>query len=268
MAAQNLRQFEFKLGKLGVVLFTIGLAILLFAGFLLGVQVGRHIDTYPEIISRGIPGKVLNRVGLSAPDVRPDIPAGKAGGDPGDPLVAERRTVKAPEGESTAAGPPVPASAREPGFEKKESPADATAEKASPPPPVVPPVSAVAPSTTPQRSPAEAKPAPAAKPVPQPAEPKKEKAATDTKKEVTAPEKNGKYAIQVVSFREKEKADGLSRKIRELGYAPKVSLMDVPGKGQWYRVTVNSFATKQAAEKAADDLTKKIKGVSCVVKSK
>jgi hypothetical protein len=67
MATKNLRQFEFKLGKLGVVLFIMGLSILVFTAFLLGVQVGRNIDTYPELISRGIPAKILNSIGLSSP---------------------------------------------------------------------------------------------------------------------------------------------------------------------------------------------------------
>jgi cell division protein FtsN len=55
MPSQNSRDFEFKLGKLGLVLFTFGIALLLLCSFLFGVMVGKNIETYPEKIAKGIP---------------------------------------------------------------------------------------------------------------------------------------------------------------------------------------------------------------------
>jgi len=55
MSSQNSRDFEFKLGKLGLVLFTFGIALLLLCSFLFGVMVGKNIETYPEKIAKGIP---------------------------------------------------------------------------------------------------------------------------------------------------------------------------------------------------------------------
>lgn len=55
MSSQNSRDFEFKLGKLGLVLFTFGIALLLLCSFLFGVMVGKNIESYPEKIAKGIP---------------------------------------------------------------------------------------------------------------------------------------------------------------------------------------------------------------------
>lgn len=55
MSSQNSRDFEFKLGRLGLVLFTFGIALLLLCSFLFGVMVGKNIESYPEKIAKGIP---------------------------------------------------------------------------------------------------------------------------------------------------------------------------------------------------------------------
>jgi cell division protein FtsN len=55
MTSHNSRDFEFKLGKLGLVLFTVGIALLLFFSFIFGVMVGKNIESYPEKIAKGIP---------------------------------------------------------------------------------------------------------------------------------------------------------------------------------------------------------------------
>jgi cell division septation protein DedD len=255
MTAKNLRQFEFKLGKLGVVLFMVGLAILVFAGFLLGVQVGRNIDTYPDMIARGIPGQILQSIGLSAPVMKPEITAGGEGMEKKDTAGGEKPADAAAGGENAAAVMSAPA------------PAAPTAEaenKGAPAAPAAAPDSSVGASPAPpQGITAET----GSKETTVRNERKNENHAA-TEKAKAPPERNGRFTIQVVSFREKEKANGLSRKIKDLGYAPKVSMVDVSGKGQWYRVTVNGFATRQEAEKTVDELTRKIKGLSCVIKGK
>ncbi|OIP87310.1 MAG: hypothetical protein AUK24_09590 [Syntrophaceae bacterium CG2_30_49_12] len=62
MTSRNLRTFEFKLGKRGLILFILGMSLLLFSAYLLGVKVGGNIDTYPEKLSRGIPDIVRKKV--------------------------------------------------------------------------------------------------------------------------------------------------------------------------------------------------------------
>jgi cell division protein FtsN len=66
MSSQNSRDFEFKLGKLGLVLFTFGIALLLLCSFLFGVMVGKNIETYPEKIAKGIP-QALKETMVDAP---------------------------------------------------------------------------------------------------------------------------------------------------------------------------------------------------------
>jgi cell division protein FtsN len=266
MAAKNLRQFEFKLGKLGVVLFIIGLSVLIFAGFLLGVQVGRNIDTYPELISRGIPAKMLNSIGLSSPLIKPEIPVGTSGVHQTDTSTEDGKAGKRAEGEKAAAVMMTPPAAQEAAVENKEAAVD-PAGKSLTTSPAASPASEVASQAAPRQV-ASMEVNRAVNPPQTPVETKKVKPPAEAKKEAMPPNKNGRFTVQVVSFREKEKADALSKKIKDLGYTPKVSMTEVPGKGQWYRVTVNGFETKQAAEKAADSLIKKIKGVSCVVKSR
>ncbi len=264
MAAKNLRQFEFKLGKLGLVLFIAGLSILLFVGFLLGVQVGRNIDTYPEMIARGIPVRILNSIGLTAPVVKPELTVGAAGTEQPD---AAASGGKAGDKEAAAAVMMAPPASQDPAPEKKDSAVEPAA-KPSASSHDSSAVSAVVTPVVPRKPVPEATVPGAVKRSQSPEEPKKAQAPAEAKKEMAPPDKSGKYTIQVVSFREKDKADALSQKIKELGYTPKVAMTEVPGKGQWYRVTVNSFTTKPAADKASEELTKKIKGVSCVVRGK
>jgi hypothetical protein len=64
MASKNARNFEFKLGKQALVLFILGMSLLLFCVFLFGVVVGKHIDAYPEIVARGIPGMIRDKLGF------------------------------------------------------------------------------------------------------------------------------------------------------------------------------------------------------------
>lgn len=56
---KNTRRLEFKLGRTGLILFITGFSVMLFVFFLLGVTVGKNIDTYPEKIARFVPDKII-----------------------------------------------------------------------------------------------------------------------------------------------------------------------------------------------------------------
>ena len=254
MAAKNLRQFEFKLGKLGIALFLVGFTILVFTGFLLGVQVGRNLDSYPDWIARGIPRHILDIIGPHGSHARRDIPVGKPGGALFEPPAGASQAQAARPAEGDAA--PSPAVTPAAGNATQATEASATSGDGAAAPPQDAQESAAkkaAPAVVPDTS-------------------KKEKALPEAKKEdkkeKDSPPKSGRFAVQVVSFREKEKAEALSKKIKSLGYAPEVAQADVTGKGKWFRVTVEGFDTKQAAEKAAENMTSKIKGLNCVIKGK
>ncbi len=88
-------------------------------------------------------------------------------------------------------------------------------------------------------------------------------AATQT--EIKPSLEQEKYQIQVGSFKEKEKADQLRKKLTGLGFSPRVAEMQVPKKGKWMRITLEGFESREDAQKTADRVAKKIKGLNCVV---
>ncbi len=56
------RDFEFKLGKLGVVLFTLGISCLLLVSFIFGIMVGVNIESAPEDIAKSIPRLIKQKI--------------------------------------------------------------------------------------------------------------------------------------------------------------------------------------------------------------
>jgi len=65
MAADNVKRFEFRLGKLGLGLFLCGMSLLVFFAFLFGVVVGKDIDVNPEKYSWGISKQIMGPADLS-----------------------------------------------------------------------------------------------------------------------------------------------------------------------------------------------------------
>jgi cell division protein FtsN len=63
-----MKEFEFRLGKLGLVLFVIGISFLLFLSFVTGVMVGVNMEGNPDQVSQGIPGIIKQKVARSEPD--------------------------------------------------------------------------------------------------------------------------------------------------------------------------------------------------------
>jgi cell division protein FtsN len=61
------RDFELRLGKLGVVLFTLGISCLLLASFIFGVMVGLNIESAPEDIAKSIPRLIKQKI-VKAPE--------------------------------------------------------------------------------------------------------------------------------------------------------------------------------------------------------
>ncbi len=62
MASHNTKDFEFKLGKFGLILFTFGISLLLAGSFLFGVVVGKNIEHYPEKIAKEIPKTIKQKI--------------------------------------------------------------------------------------------------------------------------------------------------------------------------------------------------------------
>jgi len=62
MQSKKSRGFELRLSKLGVTLFTLGVSCLLLVAFVLGVMVGKNIETYPARITDAIPGLIREKI--------------------------------------------------------------------------------------------------------------------------------------------------------------------------------------------------------------
>jgi cell division protein FtsN len=62
------------------------------------------------------------------------------------------------------------------------------------------------------------------------------------------------YSVQVGSFRAREQAERLHRRLVDKGYAARVQSSNVPGKGLWYRVRVGEFPNRSDADRTAQRL--------------
>jgi len=74
-----------------------------------------------------------------------------------------------------------------------------------------------------------------------------------------------KYLINVVSFKEKEKANRLHKKLSDLGFSPRVTEVELHEKGKWFRITLEGFNSREQAQKVADNVTSKIRGLNCAI---
>jgi cell division septation protein DedD len=77
-----------------------------------------------------------------------------------------------------------------------------------------------------------------------------------------------RYQVQIVSLKEKEKAEQMCKKLVDLGYTPHILTAEIRDKGTWFRVVLDNMESQEKAQKAMDVVSKKIRGVSCVVLKK
>jgi cell division septation protein DedD len=75
-----MKEFEFRLGKLGLVLFVIGISFLLFLSFVTGVMVGVNMEGNPDQVSQGIPGILKQKVGRATPSEAGEAESGAGEG--------------------------------------------------------------------------------------------------------------------------------------------------------------------------------------------
>ena len=97
-------------------------------------------------------------------------------------------------------------------------------------------------------------------------ETKPPEASKDEKKAAPASEPLT-YTIQLGSFQNGEVAKAFSESLAEKGYEPHVMKLEVPGKGNVYRVRIGRFKTMEEAQKKAAELERK-ENVSAFITSK
>lgn len=259
--------FELRLGKLGLILFIGGMSVLLFGLFLLGVIVGKQLDTYPDQYARGIPDLLRERF-LSSPVKGEKI--AKAGPEEGrdadregeafdltffDTLAGKKREAAKEETPRPAmAGAAVPAApaAAVPTPLAGVAPLPAAGETAAVPAPQPLKGARVQP-------PAEGTASGEGMTAPQPA------AGSPPPKE--EPQRKGRFEVQAAAYREKGRAEQLVKKLAGFGFSAQVVMRDIPEKGRWYRVVAGGFENRDNARGAAERMAGKIKGLKCVVRA-
>lgn len=237
MMTKNTRRFEFKLGRIGLIFLLLGISGLLFGVFLLGVTVGKNIDTYPEKIARFLPDKMKTLISLPP--------------DTAEPVMATQDEVKqdAPEPEPNLTFHDLGKRKAETkgmasdGMFPTKAPAVGVKEKM----PLQPPEPA-----TPAVQPKPAAPVPVAEKAP----PVKEK-----------PEVREQFLVQVVSYQDYGKAGILVKKILAMDYPARMEMIDLQDKGKWFRVVMGAFPSRPEAQTAIDAVSRKNKGLNCVIRS-
>jgi cell division septation protein DedD len=248
MASGNIKNFELKLGRTGLVIIIVGMAALLCCSFLFGVSVGKNIDTYPGKIA-ALPQKLLAFVWRPAKIRAAQTAAqNKAAQDQAqkpeemdltfyNTLTGKKGAVKEqpiPDKKPVAEAPAAQQLLPQPGND-----VDAVS--------IAPAVEAKKPSAATKKT----------------AGDQIEAKIKEVEEAAAVP--SGKFSVQVASLRDKTKAAQLSKKISTLGYTPRIAENNISGKGKWFRVVVDGFGSKVDAETAVEKICNKT-GVRGVVK--
>ena len=241
MKSGNIKNFELKVGKAGLIIIVVGMAVLLSMAFLFGIDVGKNIDTYPDKIA-ALPQKALAlvwqpakiRAAQSAPDNKngPSQPQNQTQENI-DLTFYNALTSKKGISEEQ----PVPE--KQPVFFPPQN-GEETVTNNFNVETQNPPVSVN--ETTKEKG-----------------EPKAKEIAPS----VTS--KKQKFIIQVASLKDKTKANKMNNKISSLGFISQVIKVDVKGKGVLFRVVVSGFENKVQAQETALKISQKI-GTSCIIK--
>ncbi len=249
MASGNIKNFELRLKKQGLIIVIVGMAALLCFAFLLGVDVGKNIDTYPEQIA-ALPRKVLAFIWrpakIQTPQKATEDKSREEDSKDGEnidltyynTLTSKKGMAKeqpvAPKKDSIEAQPlQTTTSLAKSDEENSTVDADLEAQKKA----------AAIKEITKEESKPKTKETPA-----------------------SAPANKQKFIIQAASLKEKAKAYQLNKKIASLGFEALIVPTEIKGKGIWYRVIISSFESKAQAQAAAVKISKKT-GTNCIIKN-
>ena len=238
MASGNIKNFELRLKKLGLIIVISGMAALLCFVFLLGVDVGKNIDTYPEQMAT-LPRRVLAFIWHPAKIQQEDSKDGenidltyyntltsKKG-------MAKEQPVAPKKDSGETQSPPATASLAKSNEENLSIGASSEAQKKS---------AAIKEITKGENKP-KTKETPA-----------------------SAPANKQKFIIQAASLKEKAKAYQLNKKIAALGFEALIVPTEIKGKGTWYRIIISGFDNKAQAQAAAAKISKKT-GTNCIIRN-
>ncbi|OGP67331.1 MAG: hypothetical protein A2W27_04785 [Deltaproteobacteria bacterium RBG_16_44_11] len=248
MASGNTKNFEFRLKKAGLIAVITGMVALLCFAFLLGVNVGKNIDTYPEKIS-SLPQKALALIWHKGKLQ----PTENLTDNKNPPEQAKEEDIDLTFYNTLTGKKGV---AREKGAPGKKQVIETA-------PPIVAPLQENNEETVNSNESLETPKQP-----PEAITDKKKEENKPKIKEKTPPAAPGKhkYIVQAASLKEKAKAYQLTKKIAELGFDPKIIPIEIKNKGTWYRVIISGFDNKAKAQESAAKISKKT-GTDCIIRS-
>lgn len=80
-----------------------------------------------------------------------------------------------------------------------------------------------------------------------------------------APSTPGAYTIQVAAFRDRASAERLQSRLREINSVAQIHESDSPGQGTWFRLRIEGFDTREAAQGEAKKIEAAVRGLSCLI---
>jgi len=233
MTSGNIKNFELKVGKAGLIILVAGMAALLCTAFLFGIEVGKNIDVYPEKIA-AFPQKVLSLVWRPAKiKVAQNQSSNQGNIDLTfyNTLTSKKGVLQdqpVPEKQSAAVLPPTKEEETQNGdfnLETRKQSYEPTIEKIIE---------------------------------------KNESRGKEIASSVSS--RKQKFTIQAASLKDKIEANKINKKLTSLGFTSKVIKVDVKGKGIFFRVVVPCFEDKVQAQEAAQKISQKT-GLNCIIKS-
>lgn len=248
MGTGNIKKFELRLGRTGLIIVVVGMAVLFCASFLFGVSVGKNIDTHPQKIS-SFPQRVISffwrpaKVAVDPGQINQNEAAADADADAKSLDLTFHNALTQSKTPSM-----------QPSIEEKKPDVSVTVHPALPEPELAP------------------EPEPAPEPVAAPkAAAEKPRADIEAEKDVKTKQAasksvaTGAFVVHVASLKEKSKAWQLVKTLADLGYLAKVVRVDLKKKGIWYRVIIPGFETRSKAKAASDKISSKVK-TDCVIR--
>lgn len=244
MGSGNIKKFEWKLGRTGLIIVIAGMFILLCSSFLLGVGVGKNIDTYPEKIASA-PQRFLSLFWRQA-----KVASGQKimTGQENQP---DKSTMDLSFHDTLTSRKPLPVN-KLPDVEKKQDDVVVVHQEKMPSTVLTPKEEAVS----------------AKENVAEQDLPVVEKLPVENKtktKEVLHSDRPS-FLIHVASLKDKTKAKQIDKTVAAMGYASKVVKTELKEKGTWYRVIATGFETKEKAQAAAGKISRKVK-TNCIIRA-
>ena len=78
--------------------------------------------------------------------------------------------------------------------------------------------------------------------------------------------KKGVFEVQAAAYRDARQAEAMVRKLKQLGFAPRIVPKEIPNKGKWFRVIAGDFASRKEAQDASLQIAGKITHIKCIIR--